>query len=655
MNNTVIPDHSAISIAVLGSPSTTNEMSLDILADASSRKLVGSLVYFDLDQEGVSLRVTGQITDLEMRNTMHEHTDVKNAVKTRGRLAGISGLLDVRTASFAPGAVFGRADVQDHWGYEVLGTVPSAGTVVTRLDQKTVDELVELHERDIFRIGKAYGDDTLSLPMFVKHFGNPAKGGQGEAYHSLVVGKTGSGKSTLAKYLLCGYARHEDMAILIVDPKGEFADEIDGYAVGDSGLPFRGVLKGFGRPAKRYGIMQIRLETWELFENVMLSLGLDKDLNIRGADNKEELAKAFTEIAKKADGMALDNLRGADKLVEILEAIRGPEEEDDASDEGYLTQIYKSKEPRDALRKLINKIVANPEHRIYATWDFLTFLFERGDGSRPTISQLVSSLMRSEPGERPLIALDLSVPGNRRDFNDLGDEFKGLQDANDERDLFTDALQKKILYRIASDLRRTCETIVSERMREGRRDNVNTLVVFEEAHRFASRNVPADDEDGRKLKAKLVEAVRETRKFGLGWFFIDQTVGGLDKEIVQQVRCAYIGYGLSMGEELNAVKEMVGGDQRDAALYRGFKDPASFGRPGDKRFPWMAVGPVSPMAANRPLFFNAFSGEDFVARNNLPVDASERPMRLPAFAKFARRTKNVKVVSMEDLDDQDFI
>lgn len=641
-----------VPIASLGSPSSTDEMSLDILRDASDRKLVGSLVYCDLVQEGRQLRVTSQITGLEMRNAYHEQTSVKNAIKTRGSIAGISGILDILTASTAPGAVFGRDYPDRMWSFDVLASIPSSGTPFHRMTQEILDELVEAEKDDIFQMGRAYGDDSVSLPMLVKHFGNPSTGGLGEAIHSLVVGKTGAGKSTLAKMILMGYARHRDMAILIIDPKGEFADEIDGYEVGSSGLPMRGILKGMNRATRRFGITQIKLEGYDLFEEVMNALGFDRDLNIRGQDNKEELAKAIVEIIKKTEGMKLEDLRGREKLISILEAIRGSEVEDE-DDDGYLSQIYKSKEPKDALRKQINRIVESDDHRIFGTWDFLGYLFEKGDGSRPTISQLVRQVMASKAGERPLAVIDLSVPGNRRDFNDLGDEFESLKDANEERELFTDAIQKKILYKIASDLRRTCESIVAERVREGNRDNVNTVVVFEEAHRFAPRHIASDDEDGKKLKSKLIEAVRETRKFGLGWFFIDQTVGGIDKEITQQVRSFYCGFGLSMGEELAAVKDMVGGDPRDLSLYRSFRDPASFGKGGLKKFPWMCCGPVSPMAANRPLFFNAFGGEEFVERNLLHVDRTDRPMRLARLTTRASRAKatNVKSVTLEELDE----
>lgn len=634
-----------IAIAAVGSPSSTEELSISIFDTSSQRRLVGSLVYLDLDQEGRKVRATGQITSLEMRNKWHEHDIMQNIIKQDGFIPYLSGRQDVITASLAPGAVFSRAADDDLWGHEVLGTVPQTGTQIRRLDQSTLDELLLSQKDDLFYVGRAYGDDSVSLPMYVKHFGNPLKGGQGEAYHSLIVGKTGSGKSTLAKFLLAGYARHEEMAILIVDPKGEFADEISGYAIGDSGLPFRGLLMGMNRAARRYGITQVRLEGYELFEDVLLSLGLDKNLNIRGSDNKLELATAITEIIRdRKSNLTLDSLRGRNNLQFILERIA--DEED-----GYIERIYKSKEPQDSLRKEIERIIDNEDHRIWQTWDFLTFLFERGDGTRQTVGQIVKSLMESKEGDRPLIVLDLSVPGNRRDLEDLGDQFAALREADEERDLFTDALQKKIIYRIVSDMRRLSETIVSERVRQGKRDNVNTLVVFEEAHRYAPRHVSSDDEDGKKLKSKLIEAVRETRKFGLGWFFIDQTIGGLDKEIIQQVRCTYVGYGLSMGEELSSVREMIGGDPRDVALYRSFKDPASYGRPSEKRFPWMAFGPVSPMAANHPLFFNAFDGKNFSEFNNLPVDTTLKTMRLPPSSIAGRRPKGANPIKIETINN----
>lgn len=608
-------------IAVVGSPSTTEELVLNVLETAAAKRLVGALVRFNSIQDGQEICSTGQITGMSLTNRWHESDVMKNIIKTDGQVPHLSGRQDVRSATLAPGASFGLDPESDMWSHEVFGMVPPTGTIVKRLTQSMLDVLIEELKSNVFYFGRAYGDDTVCLPCYAKHFGSPASGGQGEAYHSLIVGKTGSGKSTLAKFLLAAYARHPDMAILIVDPKGEFADEISGYQVGTSGLPFMGLMKGLNRSAKRYGITQVRLEGYELFEDVLLSLGLDSALNIRGADNKIELATAFTEIIRKSSNeLSLTKLRSKEVLQKILFLIADKED-------GYVERIYKSAEPQEQLRKEIDKIIQNEDHRIYAAWDFIAYLFEDSRG-RQTIGEIVRAVMETKAPDRPIIALDLSVPGNRRDLEDLGDEFQTLRDADQERDLFTDSLQKKIIYRIVSQMRRLCETIVADRVRRGDKSNVNTLVMFEEAHRYAPRNIASDDEDGKKLKAKLIEAVRETRKYGLGWLFLDQTVGGLDKEIVQQVRCSYVGYGLAMGEELTAVREMVGGDPRDVSLYRSFKDPASYGKPNQKKFPWMAFGPVSPMAANHPLFFNAFGGEEFVEYNNLPVDTSLKPARL---------------------------
>lgn len=632
-------------IAAIGSPSSTEELSIDVLSTAADTRLVGSLVEFSLRQEGRDVCVTGQVTGLELSNKFHENPVFKNIIKAKGKIPHLSGREDVRTATLAPGATFGFDG--DLWGHEVLGTVPAAGTPVMKLTQERLDELVAAQARDLFYIGKAYGDDKVSPPTYVKHYGNPATGGQGEAYHTMTVGKTGSGKSTLAKMQLTGYLRHPEMAVLIIDPKGEFSDEIAGYAVGDSGLPFIDILTGLNRVAKRFGITQVRLEGYDLFEEVLMSLGVDRDLNIRGADNKIELAQAFTEIIRASSNeLALDNLQNRESLRQILERII--DEED-----GYVDRIYKSKEPQDSLKKIIEKILLNDDHRIWSTWDFLGYLFQ-ADG-RQTIGEIVRWVMTSETGDRPLVTLDLSVSGNRRDLADLGEQFATLRAADEERDLFTDSLQKKIIYRIVSDMRRLAESICSERMRAGSKVNVNTAVLFEECHRHVPARIASDDEDGKKLKSKIIECIRETRKYGLGWQFIDQTIGGIDKEIVQQIRCFYIGYGLQMGEELSSVRELIGGDTGDIALYRSFKDPASYGKPSEKKFPWMAFGPISPLVANHPLFFHAYAGPEFVKKNKLPVAPTGTPRRLPrnfGTGKGRKRppaTANVAATSMDDI------
>lgn len=100
-------------------------------------------------------------------------------------------------------------------------------------------------------------------------------------------------------------------------------------------------------------------------------------------------------------------------------------------------------------------------------------------------------------------------------------------------------------------------------------------------------------------------------------------------------------YGLSMGSDLERLRELAGGENRDLRLYQSFRDPANYGSTESKRFPWMAVGPVSPMASNRPLFINAFDGGEFVEINGIPLDGTTA-RRPPAKDRVSRASEKYR-------------
>jgi hypothetical protein len=151
------------------------------------------------------------------------------------------------------------------------------------------------------------------------------------------------------------------------------------------------------------------------------------------------------------------------------------------------------------------------------------------------------------------------------------------------------------------------------------RQSANVLVLLDEAHRHAPSGRLDDNSDAERLRLLLRRAIRETRKYGLGWFFISQTLGGLDSEILQQLRVLTFGFGLAMGSEFDCLRDFVGGDQRALELYQSFRDPQSFPRRDLQEFPFMAVGPLSPLAfSGKPIFFTAFTDPaEFLRVNNL--------------------------------------
>jgi hypothetical protein len=193
---------------------------------------------------------------------------------------------------------------------------------------------------------------------------------------------------------------------------------------------------------------------------------------------------------------------------------------------------------------------------------------------------LLGSAGDSSP--RPVIVIDISRQGNQR--------------------FWSEELQRRILGKLLNILVSQATSSLSTQQ------SANVLVLLDEAHRHAPSGRLDQDSEAERLRLLLRRAVRETRKYGLGWFFISQTLGGLDPEILQQLRILAFGFGLAMGSEFDRLRDFVGGDKRSLELYQSFRDPQSFPARNLQEFPFMAVGPVSPLAfSGKPVFFSMFT------------------------------------------------
>ena len=123
----------------------------------------------------------------------------------------------------------------------------------------------------------------------------------------------------------------------------------------------------------------------------------------------------------------------------------------------------------------------------------------------------------------------------------------------------------------------------------------------------------------RRVRGVLIGAARTTRKYGLGWLFISQTLSSLDMEILQQLRIFFFGFGLGLGQEFQSLRQLVGSSGRALELYQLFRDPHSSFDVGNREYSFMTIGPVSPLSfSGSPLFFNAFNVVDeFLSANGL--------------------------------------
>ena len=589
-------------VARVSSPSDNTELSLDIVEEVVQHPLVGALVGIEwkqtaastADEEPRKTAVLGQITSIGMRNRWHEDQTFKNIVKTRGELPAITKLQDTRTAIMKVGGCFVQVKREcklgDSEGVQVireythgdLGSVPATGSKAFILRPRFLNEVLKSCQRDLFYLGKDYGGN-INFPMWFKHFGN-GNGGVREAYHTGIFGKTGSGKTGLAKMLIAAYGRHKGMGILVIDPQGEFSREMEGAQVGQQKLDIGPLLRqDLKRIVHVVTLKQLQLDDWDLLEELLTeSRFFETALSIRGADNIRT-ARDLTFQYWRSVG--LENLNTESCVEETLARLKQS-----------AFRIYKTRSYRDEFIQVLDGLItpAGIEPRFWNAWQRTMTMFEGGH-TKFRVKSLISALVRPNSNSKPIIVLNLAGTAQHARY--------------------ADSLQKRIISHIADSI------IEGSAKTLGTDQTSNTLVILDEAHRFAPSGIGGQQlESGDKiLRDDLRRAVRETRKYGVGWMFISQTMQGLDSELLMQLRTMFFGYGLAFGLEFQRLRELAGGDDDAMDLYRSFRDPHSAMDDQSKQFPFMAIGPISPMPfSGQPLFFSAFNAHDFRAAN--PMD-----------------------------------
>lgn len=574
-------------IGTIGSPSSTTELSLDILGAAVTKKLVGELALFDFIQDGKEHTALGQITDIELRNAWLEDPTMRSLARQRGQVNPVSGQQDTHLGQMNVSAVFAEED--GRYQPSILGTVPPTGTFIKLADDAVINTLLEQHQNEIFYLGNVYGSKPL-LPMWFKHFDQNSKeyaGGAGEAYHLGIFGKNGSGKSVLAKACILGYARHKNMGIFILDPQGEFSKDLKRIAISNEmgNILNQNSLDRIQRKYTVYDLNNIILETWELFFLLLVEFNFFFDLGIKTGNYQDVAADYLNEFCSSNNNIKLSSLDLA-ALKQCLQFLAT-----------NISNIYAGRQSSGATRvttqitDVISAIDNNGAHRVINTWT-KTSKFFKAENNKKTPWQIITEVVNSR-NERPLISIDLSVKPDDVTTYTWDEQIKPL-----------------IIYGFLNVM-----NVVAEKSYKDDK-SLNTLVVIDESHRLAPRG-KIDNEKKEKIRARLIDAVRTTRKYGLGWLFISQTLSSLDKDIIDQLRIDFFGFGLSMGSEYQALRELAGGEQKALKLYQSFRDPHSAFDERSRQYSFMTIGPISPLSfAGTPLFLTAFNNADSFLESN---------------------------------------
>lgn len=576
------PEETAPSgVGNVGSPSTTARVTVDILELASSAPLHGDLVYLTHPLNDRALIAIGTVTEIRTSNRWHEDPNMRGVLKRYGSLPHLSGVGDVRTADVLVQAAY-LADSADPSQGEppiesggALSMSPTTGARVERVTDEFLTQLLRRHADEIIYLGHIYRSD-VRLPLIIRHFGRGT--GAGEAYHTGIFGITGSGKSVLAAYLIAAQLRHPEMGVFLIDPQGQFS--------GEEGLPFS--LQEWAEGLGRQTIVRRIASDLRLPQNaVLLSdlLGLTRFfrdiLTIRGTEQRESAVTEFRSILQGLTNW--HTLPADDVLRHVLNTL--------ANDAQALQRIYVSTNRRAELAGLLNGLLTNaPQFELAAElFRPLHSLFSSTNasgGNRQPVLQLLDQVLNPQEGPRPFVIIDFSSGGT----NDLLD---------------STPVKARILRWVCDMLNLRAEQAYRSS------ESLNVLVVFDEAQRFAAES--PEDEESADLSARLVDYVRTTRKYGLGWMFITQEVGSLRRGIYAQLRVRCFGYGLTSGSELQRLRETIG-DPAALDLYRSFVDPAAL---QPSAFPFMLTGPISPLSfTGAPVFLSVYTDFDRFRSDN---------------------------------------
>lgn len=477
-------------------------------------------------------------------------------------------------------------------------------------------------------IGFFRGMDKVPQPLDIQDFS-----GKRGAYHSANIGKSGSGKSQIQAMFVAAQMKHEQHAIIVIDPQGQWSNE--------NGMIFSPQLlaKGLGR----------EVSVLKVAEDIRLPL--DDEILSRMVQKLNPFRKGFRKMGKEA------TILFSDVVVDLLS--RSTIEEfntprillekvfrDIALSKALMDRVYVSGgDARRSLERDLRLLTGLPiidpetqeeeivdvamEEEVERSWESVLAIFtpllnlfspkninggeRKGlDGDYGFLGSILQvRTASSQPA--PYVVLDMSP-------NALANAQRGLlrggniKDNPEAQKIKTQLDMQKILDN--EDIKALIISIVLDEVKKAAETafnaypnaNLNTQILFDEAWRYAPER--SNSLEISELSEKLEGFAKDTRKYGIGWVYILQSPADLRNGIWKQLSLVTAGYGLA-GSDVKMLEALVD-DVTQIDLYRGFIPPHSTGI-----YPFMLLGPISPLIfTNAPTFLDAFNGsEEFLVYN----------------------------------------
>lgn len=569
-------------LGITSSPSTNLEIMLDIVEESKTGRAVGQMVFVLQEEDGRDILSLGQIVEVTTKNRWHEDLSFKGVIKRHRKLPNLSGHADNRLAKLSVQSSFDCND--DRPISHILGISPSTGLVASKMTNDVMSELVTHYGQSLSYIGRVYGTD-INIPMWFKHFdrddADQGAGieylGAGDTYHIGVFGKTGSGKTVTSAFMLLAYAKNKaNMNILVLDPQSQFTHDKE---LLPDGVKLCEKIEAVGMRYSSYNLVNdiaLPKDDFILFGRLLMSNGfVQKAFGPFYQDEKEENMRdcIVSYLEGRGNQPRFSIAEESSKLLEEMIAAFSKE----GADNKYVKRVYGTKGTRERLAEKIEE-VGSRLNLYQGKWNEILSLFS--EDREITVDALVEKVVSTKKGH--FIVLDM---GPR----------KGELENENMQALFLDVIERKIVEQ------------GSELYSNGKR--ANCLIVMDEAHRYVDRK--SADPTVRDLSGRIIDAVRTTRKYGIGHMFITQSLESLDDEIIKQMRIFAFGHGLTTGSELRKVGEIIN-NPAALGLYKSFIDPGN-----RKQFPFMFFGPMSPLSATgAPLFTEIYTNFEGYEKNN---------------------------------------
>jgi DNA helicase HerA-like ATPase len=455
----------------------------------------GSYVVINTDETETLL---GRITRVDLSNQVHDNPTFKAWIMANGPVKYWSAEVDIEDADIELIRALDRAT----GAFIPMRRNPPTGTPIVAAAADVFD--LFLNEKEyMLCIGEIPNSDGLRATIVNRSFGavvNPDgsdTGGYGEARHVGIFGQNGSGKTVFATMLLAGkLSAHPGMGLLMPDTAGDLADA-DKHDRGDFKWNYADVLQAVSVAVEVIDISDIRLSSPPLLKDLLAGL-LANNLGGIASEKARQLADRVVDSLFETQVNARELTAQA-----VLDAVV-------VSIEGVYAKASKSEKRADAegLRD-IDYRRRRFDREFARVRDFF-------DGREP-MSELIKGVLSN--GRKVVIRMS------------------GLS----EKD------QEHIMVELMGDL-----VGHARRMFMGTDRPVNAVVVLDEANRWA----PEGESGG--IADVVKRNFRETRKYGLGWWFIAQRPATISKSVLSEAHTVWFGRNLGIGADRKHLDEKLG-------------------------------------------------------------------------------------------------